>query len=182
MIYYHDFLIDVSTYAALGQANLFPELTCCPICKARNRLQRHGFYERNAIEEEQEHRIFICRLCCPDCGRTVSILPTFLLPYFQHTWEVILGILLAIWTTCSRQLRRLYERRVQAKQTELALFVQQEAMAEGEPVSPQKNVIPFLQRIQAWGHASFAQRWWRRQLSSFMAAASYRGTSVAPAF
>lgn len=148
MIYYHDFLIDVSAYAALGQANVFPDLTCCPICRARNRLLRHGFYERNAIEEEQEHRIPICRLFCPDCGRTVSILPTFLLPYFQHTWEAILRILLAVGTTCrllcSRQLRRFYERRARGKQTEMALFVQQEALAAGEPISPQKNVIPIL--------------------------------------
>ncbi|MEB3104136.1 DUF6431 domain-containing protein, partial [Ferviditalea candida] len=85
------------------------------MCRARNRLQRHGFYERNAIEADASYRITICRLICPDCRKTVSILPTFLLPYFQHTMDFIIHILLAFWITrsslCTRQLRRFYEKR-----------------------------------------------------------------------
>jgi len=74
MMYYHNFLVDVSRYAELGKDNDFPELDCCPMCRARNRLQRHGFYERNAIETEAStYRVTICRLICPDCKKTVSI-------------------------------------------------------------------------------------------------------------
>lgn len=54
MIYYHNFLVDLPRYAELGRANEFPELDCCPMCRAKNRLQRHGFYERTAIEGEDE--------------------------------------------------------------------------------------------------------------------------------
>lgn len=112
MVHYHDFLVELPRYAALGKANDFPTLNCCPICRAKNRLQRHGFYERNVISEECSFRIPICRLLCPDCGRTVSILPMFVLPYFQYTVDIILRILLAFWMTCglcTRQQRRFYE-------------------------------------------------------------------------
>jgi hypothetical protein len=56
----HEFQIDLLRYAALGKKNDFPEIDCCPICRARNRLQRHGFYEHNALEEELGFRIPIC--------------------------------------------------------------------------------------------------------------------------
>lgn len=62
MIYYHDFQINFFQYAEHGRENHFPDVACCPMCKAQNRLMRHGFYERNAIEASQVSLIPICRL------------------------------------------------------------------------------------------------------------------------
>lgn len=61
----------------------------CPHCHAKHSLHRHGFYERNAITAEKEYRLLICRFRCSICFQTVSILPHFLLPYFQHTTRTI---------------------------------------------------------------------------------------------
>jgi hypothetical protein len=183
VIYPHHFPEDLPRYAALGKANEFPNLDCCPICRAKNRLLRHGFYERNAIEHHESYRIPICRLRCPDCGKTVSILPTFLLPYFQHTMAFILHILLTFWLTwgllVSRQLRRFYEKRVYGKQTEMELFFREEGHRERFPNERKEKAITLLQMIQALGKATFVRRWWRHQVNSFMAASLYHGTRVA---
>lgn len=184
MIFYHNFLVDVPRYVELGRDNDFPELDCCPMCRARNRLQRHGFYERNAIDSESAiYRIIICRLICPDCRKTISILPTFLLPYFQHTMDFMLRILLAFWMTqiplCTRQLRRFYETRVYGKRTEMELFIREEGYNEILPKEPKEKAIKLLQMIQALGKATFVRRWWRHRISSFMAHSLYHGARVA---
>lgn len=183
MIYYHEFLIDLPRYAALGKKNDFPDIDRCPICRAKNRLQRHGFYERNALEEEAGYRIPICRLRCPDCGKTVSILPTFLLPYFQHTIAYIIRILLTFWMTstllCNRQLRRFYEKRAKGKQTEMELFFREEGEQIVLPGTGKEKTIKMLQMIQALGKATFVRRWWRHRVNSFMAASLYHGARVA---
>lgn len=183
MIHYHNFLTDLSGYAALGKANDFPDISCCPICRAKNRLQRHGFYERNAIEGDEALRIPIFRLFCPNCRKTVSIFPVFLLPYFQHTLDFMVRILLVFWTTCSqpctRQLRRFYERRAYGKQTEMELFFREEGILEVLPVPRKERAIKLLQMIQALGKATFVRRWWRHRINSFMAASLYHGTRVA---
>lgn len=183
MIYYHDFLIDLSQYALLGRSNDFPDLECCPICRAKNRLKRHGFYERNAIEAEVTFRILICRLLCPDCGKTVSILPIFLLPYFQYTTEFILRILISFWMTCgclcTRQLRRFYEKRAYGKMTEMELFFREEGDLGILPDTRKEKAIKMIQMIQALGKATFVRRWWRHRISSFMAAPLYHGARVA---
>lgn len=183
MIYYHNFLIDVPRYAEKGRENDFPDVDCCPICRAKNRLLRHGFYERNAIEGKTVYRIPICRLLCPDCGNTVSILPIFLLPYFQHTMDCIVRILLELWRNalllCSRQLRRLYEKRAFGKQKEIEQFFRTDGSREVWPDEGKEKTIKMIQMIQALGKATFVRRWWRHQVTSFMAAPLYHGTRVA---
>lgn len=184
MIYYHDFLTDVPHYAANGMDNDFPEISCCPICRAKNRLSRHGFYERNALEGMAVFRIPICRLRCPDCGKTVSIFPMFLLPYFQHTADTIIRILLGFWMACclclcTRQLRRFYEKRLYGKQTDIELFFRSEGVSEVFPEKIIAKAINLLQMIQALGKATFVRRWWAHRIHSFMAAPVYHGTRVA---
>lgn len=185
MIHYHDFQNNFFPYVELGRGNAFPELNCCPMCGAQNRLQRHGFYERNAIEGLQVSRIPICRLRCPDCRKTLSIFPAWLLPYFQHTMTAILQMLLACGQTrrCggTRQLHRFYTKRFNGKQTEIALFFRQTGDRQ------RRNDVPeagrdLLKRLAAVGPVWFVRHWWRHRLASFMAAAGYRGTRVAPAF
>jgi hypothetical protein len=182
VIYYHDFLTDVSQYAEKGKSNDFPDLDCCPNCRAKNRLSRHGFYERNAMEMEIVFRIPICRLRCPDCGKTVSIFPIFLLPYFQHTTDTIISILLEFWISCillcTRQLRRFYEKRLFGKQTVIELFFRTEGVSEVFPEKGKEKAIKVLQMILAFGKATFVRRWWGHQIHSFMAAPLYHGARV----
>ncbi|QXJ38807.1 hypothetical protein BV455_02151 [Parageobacillus caldoxylosilyticus] len=93
MIRFHDFQVDVQTYAQRGKQNDFPLLKRCPHCQAKRPLYRHGYYERNAVTPHQSYRIWIARYRCPECWGTVTVLPSFLLPYFQYTlptiWKVM---------------------------------------------------------------------------------------------
>ncbi len=183
MILYHHFLGSLKTYFELGKANLFPEFDQCPLCHAQNRLNRHGFYDRNAIDEEASYRIPICRLKCPDCKKTFSILPDFLLPYFQHTAEYIFHILLTVWIygkcLCIRQLRRFYQKRCLGKLLEVELFFRETGHHERLPKEPIKKAIILLQMIQALESATFVRRWWSHRVNSPMAHLVYHGTRVA---
>lgn len=64
----------------------FTEFNSCPFCHDQVSLIKHGFYYRNAIDKDNfVYRLPIRRLLCPHCGRTVSLLPDFLMPYFQSS-------------------------------------------------------------------------------------------------
>ncbi len=89
MIQFHDFGIDVQTYADRGKENDFPLVKHCPHCQSPRALYRHGCYERYALTAEGEYRLWIARYRCRECRKTVSVLPSFLLPYFQYTLSVI---------------------------------------------------------------------------------------------
>jgi len=73
----------------LGKAIIFPPQYGCKNCGYKGKLHRHGFYPRNVITCHCFYRIFILRLKCPSCDKTYSILPKFLIPYYQYSFDVI---------------------------------------------------------------------------------------------
>lgn len=90
MVQLYDFGIDVQTYANRGKENAFPSIHRCPHCQAKRNLYRHGYYERNALAGQDVYRIWIAGYRCVICKKTVTVLPTFLLPYFQYTiWTIV---------------------------------------------------------------------------------------------
>lgn len=83
-------------YHKAGRGFSFPEPKQClnPACLRPVPPKRHGFYSRNAISTRFADRILICRFYCEYCGHTMSFLPSFCLPHYQYTLEVIfLGLL-----------------------------------------------------------------------------------------
>ena len=82
--------ISLAAYARNRYCANFPLITKCPICGAEIKLYRHGFYSRNVVTRRREYRVDICRYLCRSCRGTVSLLPAFLLPYFQQTRMSIL--------------------------------------------------------------------------------------------
>ena len=95
-----DFGLDVQQYHALvmtlGVRGLVIEaqFLWCPFCKGKkkkHRLWRHGSYERFVVVAELDVAItiLVVRLYCCKKGQTVSLLPHFLAPRKQHTWEVM---------------------------------------------------------------------------------------------
>lgn len=56
-------------------------------------MKKHGFYKRYVISGEYRGYIYIRRYICPCCGRTISFLPSFLIPYFQYSFPYILSFL-----------------------------------------------------------------------------------------
>jgi hypothetical protein len=182
MIIPHHFPVTIETYSLRGKKNDFPTFDCCPLCRAMNTLLRHGYYERNAIEEEACHRITICRLKCPDCRRTFSILPDFLLPYFQHTLAFMIRILLALWQWgmqfCTRQLRRFYKIRLDGKLTEIELFLRKIGHLEAFPQKRSEKTAAFLLMIQTMERTIFTRRWWQHSITSLLSHSLYRGSQV----
>jgi hypothetical protein len=182
MIIPHHFPVTIETYTVRGKKNVFPTFDRCPLCRAMNTLLRHGYYERNAIEEEVCHRITICRLKCPDCRKTFSILPTFLLPYFQHTLTFIIQILLTLWSCgvqlCTRQLRCFYKKRLDGKLPEIELFLRTLERLEAFPQKRSEKAAAFLLLIQAMERTLFTQRWWQHAITSLLSHSLYRGSQV----
>lgn len=150
---------SVVDYEMRGRENEFPELNQCPRCKARNQLKRHGFYDRNAIEGDALYRIPICRLRCPACGKTVTLLPDFLIPYYQHTVHTVMRKLKEKVVEGSshgyRQLVRHYVKRFFSQLTSIQMFFREEGWLRKSPPDPIEKAIKCLEMILDFGESPF---------------------------
>lgn len=80
---------NITEYISLGKEIFYPIPYGCKHCGYEGRLHRHGFYSRNVISQYGIYRVFILRIKCPSCHKTYSILPSFLIPYYQYTFDLI---------------------------------------------------------------------------------------------
>ena len=62
-------------------------------CMVPVKMKKHGFYRRYVISRMFCGIIYIRRYICPCCGRTVSMLPSFLLPQFQYSIPYIVDFI-----------------------------------------------------------------------------------------
>lgn len=87
--------ISVFEYAKQGTDFAFPVPDACPNpgCLMSIALKKHGFYERNCLDFTYRGAILIRRYYCPYCGKTVSYLPSFCLPYYQYSLAIIYLVL-----------------------------------------------------------------------------------------
>ncbi|MBF8287085.1 MAG: hypothetical protein HW381_193 [Candidatus Rokubacteria bacterium] len=70
-------------------AALLPILAArCPLCRRPHRLRLHGTYTRFAVTDSACHLISVQRHFCPQTGRTLSLLPDFLVPHKQALTSV----------------------------------------------------------------------------------------------
>ena len=67
----------------------------CPQCEASRPLIAHGFYGRTVVDVDFDASIRVRRYLCHACGRTVSLLPEFALPYVHFGITVISLFLIA---------------------------------------------------------------------------------------
>jgi hypothetical protein len=83
--------ISPAEYARQGVNFEFPVPDAClnPECLMPIPPKKHGFYERNCLDVTYRGRVLIIRYYCPFCGRTISYLPSFCLPYYQYSLAVI---------------------------------------------------------------------------------------------
>lgn len=169
----YDFGILIDDYAVRGTKNNFPEIERCPHCKGQTRLARHSFYWRNAITAAKQYRLPICRLICPSCRKTFSLLPSFLLPYFQHTVDVILeklhNSLMYRRITGCHQLVLFYRKRFLQNLNRIEMFFRDTGFRGVLPKTPKEKAIRLLEMVQALGKATFLRRWNEHFTSNFMA-------------
>lgn len=107
MIILADFRSDVQRYQREFDQHAFPRPQTCPECAA-NHLIGHGSYPRHVCDHHQAFAIRVKRLLCTACRRTISLLPSFCLPYRHYLAAVIQRVLdlrfqqNASWSTIRR--------------------------------------------------------------------------------
>jgi len=180
MIITYDFGIGLVEYEERGKENEFPIFDRCPSCNCipSGNLHRNGFYWRYGIEEQFELLIPICRMRCLACGVNISILPDFLIPYFQHTLHMIV----------ERVRRFLSEEKVNGCRQQLAQHVKRYYeslpwihsffMDLGHPLGFSKNLkkeaLKYMKMILDTGISPFFRKSWGHLSSYFM------GTLILP--
>lgn len=155
--------------------NAFPVFDTCPHCHCHGpgNLHRNGYYFRNGISEEVEVRIPICRLRCLNCGVTISILPDFLIPYFQHTIQTILEriheFLVNKKRNGSRQLLRFHLHRFLKKLNWVYTFFVDLGKESERIKDPIQAAVRYISLIREVGESRFLRESWGHFSSYFLA-------------
>lgn len=168
----HAFNITPLEYFQKGKKNDFPRINICPCCAYPSTLPRHGFYWRNALFLKFHYRIPILRLKCPSCGKTISLLPNFLLPHFQYSLEYILEAVRQFFvqskTAICYQLLQFYRQRFRRNLNRILAFSRDQGYKGAVP--EKDKAIKLLKLIGASPEAeTFAKRFQDHFQNNFMA-------------
>ncbi len=175
MIIIHDFGIGLEEYGSRGKGNEFPMFDRCPDCHciAQGNVHRNGYYWRYGIDEaDQAVHIPICRFRCLACGVNISILPDFLIPYYQHTLHTIVErvhlLLRGKKAIGSRQQLAQHTKRFY----EILHWTHSFLMDLGHPLGftqdQKKEALKYMKMIQDIGVSTFFRRSWGHLSSYFM--------------
>lgn len=96
MISIDDISINITKNLHLGKKNI-QHMYGCSCCGYEGMLHRHGHYDRNVVTLNSHFIISIQRFICPSCGKTYSLLPSFLIPYFIYSFDVVMYCLYAVF-------------------------------------------------------------------------------------
>lgn len=100
---------DVQSYAETFPTLVFPRPPTCPGCAAIGHLIGHGSYPRTVADSTHGIPIRIKRLFCTACHQTISLVPTFCLPWRHYATTTIQAVLTlriethASWTGIGRR-------------------------------------------------------------------------------
>lgn len=173
MIIPYDFEVGLNEYWQKGKENDFPVFDQCPNCQcpAGGNLYRNGFYWRNAITQEVELCIPICRLKCLLCKVNISILPDFLIPYFQYTLHTILkSVEQALEKKKGNGYRQLWSYHLWRFKRNInwihSFCIDNENDFKEKGI---KEATNYVKRILDFGESSFLRRSWGHLSSYFMA-------------
>lgn len=171
----HDFKIGLEEYARNGKENEFPVFERCINCNciAQGNLHRNGYYWRYGINGKGEAFLIpICRFRCLVCKANISILPSFLIPYYQHT----------LYTIVDRVLQFLEEKKMKGYRQQLAQHVKRFCERVhwihsffvdlghrlGLSKDIKKEALKYMKMIHDIGVTSFYRRSWGHLSSYFM--------------
>jgi hypothetical protein len=175
LIKFHNFGVGLVEYGERGKKNEFPLFDVCPNCKctAYGNLHRNGYYWRYGITDETTIRIPICRLRCLVCEVNISVLPDFLIPYFQHTIHTVLErvnqILQKKSANGSRQLLRFYLIRYLKSINWTHSFFTSLGKISGMSGDIKKEATKYMKMILDFGESPFLRRSWGHLSKYFMA-------------
>lgn len=156
-------------YAAKEKEIVFPEIDICPICKARKRLHSHGSFQRNAlVGRNKVFLVRIHRLFCTVCRKTVSLVPSFLVPHFQYTAHFLVGSIFGKVETY-RQLLRFHQKRFLRNLNLIQAFFRDMGFGGSLPEVKRKRAIKLAEAIEDFGLGSFSLLYYKHYHRSFMA-------------
>jgi hypothetical protein len=170
-----DFGVSLTEYAARGKDNSFPIFDQCPNCKCPSpgNLHRHGFYWRFGVTEEGSVRVPICRMKCLQCGVSLSVLPDFFIPYFQHTIHTILQRIYRLLqekkASGSRQLLWFHLMRFCKCLKWIHSFLVTLGRVSGFSENINKEATKYLKELRDFGESTFLRRSWGHNSTYFMA-------------
>lgn len=152
----------------------------CPFCGAFHSFHRHGRYFRNALDSDSEERIPIARFICTACPKgqrhTVSLLPSFVLPYFQYSLSFIISALKAVLLMLNsfeqrfKSLLRFYRKRFFHNLNRLEMFFRDEGRQEIHPPDQKEKAIKLICMVCTFPKAeTFSQRFHQLYKRNFMA-------------
>src|SRR3990172_3189868 len=84
---------DVQLYQRQFGQLVFPRPKTCPRCDAADHLIGHGSYPRSVCDHNEALAIRVKRFLCTMCRHTISLLPSFCLPYRHYLAGVIQRVL-----------------------------------------------------------------------------------------
>ncbi|SES71539.1 DUF6431 domain-containing protein [Anaerobranca gottschalkii] len=175
MQYIHDFKISIKTYCENNIHNDYPEFNICPMCKAHVNLEKKGFYKRYAITLHNIYQIKIRRYYCPCCKKTLSILPSFLLPRYQYSLEVIMECLEILILNKKqhvpfyRQLMFFYKKRFLKNLPKYIAFFRDFKKEEVFSSNKKEKAIKLFKMISSFPKENFAKKFYDHFQTNFMA-------------
>jgi len=166
--------ITLIEYYRKGTENCYPVIEVCPSCFSRQPLLRHGFYWRYALLLKRSYLLPILRLKCPCCEQTFSLLPDFLLPFYQTPVKLILEYLKRYWhdrrTAVYYQRLQFYRRRFLKNLNLMEAFFRELGHRDIIPRMLKGKAIKLLDMVNAFPKAeTFARRYHDHFQQSFMA-------------
>lgn len=147
----------------------------CSNCKSHHSFYRHGCYWRNILTSDYEESIPIARFCCKSCKTTVSILPSFALPYFQYSLAFIVEALNIIFLAFSKikehfaPLFRFYRKRFIRNLNKIVMFFRDEGWIEAIPPDEKEKAIKMICMLTVPTAETFSQRFHQHYKLNFMA-------------
>lgn len=152
----------------------------CPVCGAFHSFHRHGHYLRNVLDNNSEERIPIARFICTRCLKgkkhTVSLLPSFVLPYFQYSLSFIINALKAVFLMLNTfkqnlaPLLRFYRSRFYHNLSRLEMFFRDGGKPDFYPFVQKEKAIKLLCIVCTFPKAeTFSQRFHQLYKRNFMA-------------
>jgi len=158
--------VRAEEYQRQGKAFPFPDLTkeLCLRCRS-DFLKKHGYYKRYLILLQFAGMILIRRYICKECGRTVSLLPSFAHPGRAYGIEPIIYVLTGFYVSgkciceiagssvCSRQLLRWFRMRIEQNINMLIMGITEVLSLRAPPVTEthkNKRVGQFFMFIRSF--------------------------------
>ena len=171
-------------YQKQGKTFPFPDLAgeLCPHCM-KDRLKKHGFYKRYLILLRFAGMLLIRRYICKECGRTVSLLPSFAHPGRAYGTEAVVNVLdgfygkgrrvceIAKSGACSRQQVRWFRIRMEQNLNMLIMGITEIMGLRAPPVTEipaKKRVGQFFECIRSLDDEDISLKMFERTRKTYL--------------